>query len=105
MSLTWRTSEPSQLDYERLRGAVVATAELPDILVAARFARRGLAGLIAWPDAEPVYSAALIGAPRAAWTPHCDPRLAAVAGAYRLLLDAAEHASASGSVMALEGWR
>jgi hypothetical protein len=105
MSLTWRTSEPSQLDYERLRGAVVATGGLPGDLAAARFARRGLAGLIAWPDVLPVYSAELIGARRAAWTPHCDPRLAAVAGTYRLLLDAAEHASVSGDVVALEGWR
>lgn len=102
MSVPWRTSEPSQLDYERLRSAVVATGGLPDDLAAARFARRGLAGLIAWPDALPVFCAELVGARRAAWSPHCDTRLAALAGTYRLLICAAEDAaSASGGVMAL----
>jgi len=106
MSLSWPVSEPCQADYERLRSVVVATKALPDSLAAARFARRGLAGLIAWPDAVPIYSALLVGAGRPAWTPHCDPRLAALAGTYRLLLDAAEDAAlASGDVTALEGGR
>lgn len=99
MSLSWPLSEPCQVDYERLRTAVIATGALPDSLAAVRFARRGLAGLITWPDAEPIYSARLVGAGRPAWTPHCDPRLAALAGVYRLLVDAA---AASGPVMALK---
>ena len=37
-------------------------------LSAARFVRRGLAGLIAWPDAEPVYVATVQGARRPPWT-------------------------------------
>jgi hypothetical protein len=106
MSLSWPLSEPSQADYERLRSAVVATGALPDSLAAARFARRGLAGLIAWPEALPVYSALLVGAERPAWTPHCDPRTAALAGTYRLLLDAAEDAaSVSHDQIVLEGAR
>ena len=62
----------------RLRNAAGARAghgRLPDSLAAARFARRGVAGLIAWPSAEPVFVAELLGAARPAWTPHDDPRL------------------------------
>ena len=72
---------------KRLRSAVLASGRMPDELAAARFARRGLAGLIIWPDAEPVFSGHLIGAARAAWTPYSDPRLAVLAATYRLLLD------------------
>jgi hypothetical protein len=80
-------ADPRQHAYERLRSAVLASGRLPDELAAARFARRGLAGLIVWADAEPVFSAHLIGAARAAWTPYTDPRLAILAATYRLLLD------------------
>jgi hypothetical protein len=38
-----------------------------------------VAGLIAWPSAEPVFAATLLGAPRPPWTPHADPRLDALA--------------------------
>jgi len=55
----------------------------------ARFARRGLAGLIAWPAAEPVFLADLVGAVRPAWTPHEDPRVAALAAGYGFLLELA----------------
>lgn len=55
-------------------------------LAAARFARRGLAGLIAWPSAEPVFVAELLPAARPAWTPHEDPRVAALAAGYEFLL-------------------
>ena len=58
-------------------------------LAAARFARAGLAGLIAWPSAEPVFVAELLAAGRPAWTPHEDPRVAALAAGYEFLLDAA----------------
>jgi len=87
MSRFWPAADPRQQAYERLRTAVLAGGRLPDELAAARFARRGLAGLIIWPDTEPVFSGRLIGAARAPWTPYSDPRLEALAAAYRLLLD------------------
>jgi hypothetical protein len=87
MSRFWPPADPRQHAYERLRSAVLASGRLPDELAAARFARHGLAGLIVWPDAEPVFSAHLIGASRAAWTPYADPRLAILAATYGLLLD------------------
>lgn len=87
MTSRW-TPEAAKSEYERLRQATLAG--LPLVGTAAeRFARRGLAGLIAWPAAEPVFAATLVGAPRPAWTPHADPRAQALAGAYGLLLDAA----------------
>jgi hypothetical protein len=91
MSRFCAPSEPARRDYERLRCAVLATGCLPDELAAARFARRGLGGLIAWPDAEPVFRAELVGASRPAWTPYADPRIEALAAAYRLLLDTDTH--------------
>lgn len=85
----WPVGEPAQADYETLRRQVLATGALPDCLAAARFARRGLAGLIAWPAAEPVFRAELIGAVRPPWTPYHDPRLDALAAGFAVLLDAA----------------
>ena len=87
MSRFWPPADPSQHAYERLRSAVLTSGQLPDELAAARFDRRGLAGLIVWPDAEPVFSAHLMGAARVAWTPYSDPRAAVLAAAYRLLVD------------------
>lgn len=87
MSRFWPPADPRQHAYERLRSAVLTSGRLPDELAAARFDRRGLAGLIVWPDAEPVFSAHLMGAARVAWTPYSDPRAAVLAAAYRLLLD------------------
>jgi hypothetical protein len=63
-----------------LAGAVI------DELLATRFARRGLAGLIEWPRAEPTYLGSLIGASRPAWSGSGDPREAQLAEAYGLLL-------------------
>lgn len=83
----WTAGEAAQADYELLRQA--ALAEVPLIGTAAqRFARRGLAGLIAWPAAEPVFDSSLVGAIRPAWTPHTDPRIESLADAYTLLLAA-----------------
>jgi hypothetical protein len=45
--------------------------------------------LITWPSAEPIFVAELLDAPRPAWTPHEDPRMAALAAGYEFLLDAA----------------
>jgi hypothetical protein len=81
----WPIGEAAQADYEVLRKAVLSGEPL-ESLTAARFARRGLAGLIAWPSAEPVYSAALVSAQRAPWTPYADPRLDALAAGYELIL-------------------
>ena len=93
----WPAGEAAQADYESLR-AQVASGAPPDSLAAARFDRRGLAGLIAWPSGEPVFDAALRGAPRPPWSPHADPRLDALAAGFALLLgavvDATEGAAA-----------
>ena len=81
-------SEVLLADAKHTRSDVLTTGAVPDSLVAARFARRGLPGLIAWPAAEPVFDAALLGAPRPPWTPHDDPRLDALAAGFALLLNA-----------------
>jgi hypothetical protein len=65
----WPPGEAAQADYEMLRGCVLADGRLPPGLAAGRFARRGLAGLIAWPAAEPDFRAELAGAARPPWTP------------------------------------
>jgi hypothetical protein len=85
----WPPNEAAQVDYETLRSHALELSGLPQGLAAARFARRGLAGLIAWPAAEPVFVADLVAAARPPWTPHEDPRVAALAAGYEFLLDAA----------------
>jgi len=86
-----------------LRGCVLAGGCLPAGPAAARFARRGLAGLIAWPAAEPDFRAELCGEARPRWTPHADPRAQALAAAYQFLLDAAAAAAAAGPRL-IGGW-
>ena len=81
----WPVGESAQADYETLREAVLQEEPL-QTLAAARFVRRGLAGLIAWPGTEPVYVATVQGARRAPWPPHADPRLDALAAGYELIL-------------------
>ena len=51
-------------DGDLRRSHLLQAGSLPAGLAAARFARRGLAGLIAWPAAEPVFRAQLAGAAR-----------------------------------------
>jgi hypothetical protein len=80
-------ADTAQADYEALREAVLCGRPL-ETLSAARFARRGLAGLIAWPTAEPVYAATVHGAERPPWTPYADPRLDTLVGGYELILNA-----------------
>jgi hypothetical protein len=99
----WPPAEAAQADYEMLRACLLQAGALPAGLAAARFARRGLAGLIAWPAAEPVFRAELCGAARPPWTPHADPREAALAACYQFLLEAAGTPAAAGS-QAMEGW-
>jgi hypothetical protein len=81
----WPAGEASQADYEALRAVAVAGGASVGV-AAARFGRRGLAGLIAWPVSEPLFVAALSGAVRPAWTPHIDPRSESLAAGYELLL-------------------
>ena len=84
----WPATEAAQCDYETLRSAVLA--DLPLIGPAgSRFARGGLAALIARPVTEPVFVAAMKGAARARWTPHADPRWDALAAGYQLVLNVA----------------
>ena len=99
----WPPAEAAQADYEMLRSCVLAGGCLPGGLAAARFARRGLAGLIAWPTAEPDFRAEVCGAARPRWTPHADPRTAALAAAYQFLLDAAGALAAPGPQL-MRGW-
>lgn len=82
----WPIGEAAQADYEALRAAALAGEPAPDELGAARFARRGLGGLIAWPSSEPVYLGAVIGARRRAWSGNEDPREAALGEAYGFLV-------------------
>ena len=85
----WPPAEPAQIDYETLRAQLLETDQLPEDLAAARFSRRGLAGLISWPVSDPVFVADLVGATRPAWSPHADPRVDALAAGYQFLLDIA----------------
>jgi hypothetical protein len=86
----WPPAQAAQIDYETLRAQVLEPTGLPLGLAAARFARRGLAGLIAWPNTEPVFVAELLAATRPTWTPHEDPRVTVLAAGYQFLLNAAE---------------
>jgi len=99
----WPPAEAAQADYEMLRAHLLRHGALPDDLAAARFARRGLAGLIAWPAAEPDFRADLRGAARPPWTPHADPREQTLAATYQFLLDAADALAAAGPAV-MEGW-
>ena len=84
----WPPHEAAQADYETLRASALAGVSMLTI-AAARFDRRGLAGIIAWPTAEPVLYATVVGAARPAWSPHSDPRLDVLAAGFELLLAAA----------------
>jgi hypothetical protein len=85
-SRLWPVSEPAQADYERLRALVLAGEPGDESLAARRFARRGLAGLISWPQAEPDYVGSLHGACRPAWCGGEDPREQRLRDAYGFLV-------------------
>ena len=85
----WPPVEPAQIDYEALRAHVLEHDRLPEDLAGARFARRGLGGLITWPVSDPVYVVDLVGSARPAWTPRVDPRVEALAAGFGFLLEAA----------------
>jgi hypothetical protein len=78
--------EPAQADYEQLRALALAGRPFDGLLAARRFERRGLAGLISWPAAEPDYLRSLIGACRPAWCGSEDPREQRLRDAYGFLL-------------------
>jgi hypothetical protein len=94
----WPVAEAAQADYEALRAAVLGGVGDPSALARARFARRGLAGLIAWPAAEPVWLGELLGAERPPWSGREDPRESALCEAYGLLLERASIGSAARAV-------
>jgi hypothetical protein len=92
MRALWPPGEAAQADYEALRAAALSGTLLADA-AANRFARGGLAALIARPHTEPVLVAVLRGAPRVPWSPHADPRLETLAAGFGLLLACADACS------------
>jgi hypothetical protein len=81
----WPVGEAAQADYERLRGLALAGTPAVD-LAATRFERHGLWGLIASPQAAPVYVASVVGAERPAWSPYEDPRAVTLADGYQIIV-------------------
>ena len=83
----WPVAEAAQSDYEQLRAW--ALAGTPAVgRAAAVFERRGLWGLIASPQAEPLFVASVLGASRPAWSPHSDPRALALADGFQIIVAA-----------------
>jgi hypothetical protein len=83
----WPVAEAAQSDYEQLRAW--ALAGTPAVgRAAALFERHGLWGLIASPQAEPLFLASVLGAPRPAWSPHSDPRALALADGFQIIVAA-----------------
>jgi hypothetical protein len=82
----WPIAEAAQADYEALREAALRGERPEAELAARRFARRGLAGLIAWPAAGPDYQASLVGAERPPWCGRDDPREQVLGEVYGFLL-------------------
>jgi len=81
----WPVGEAAQADYEQLRAW--ALAGTPAVgAAAARFERYGLWGLIASPQAAPVYMASVVGARRPAWSPYQDPRELALAEGFQIIV-------------------
>lgn len=86
MRALWPVTDQIQADYEALRALALADADLCGP-TAVRFARQGLAGLIAWRRMEPPFSVSVAGAERPPWTPYADPRLEALAAVYEFVLE------------------
>ena len=83
----WPAGEAAQADYERLRALALAGTPAVDV-AARRFERHGLWGLIACPQAAPIYVASVVGAERAAWSPYRDLRELALADGYQIIVAA-----------------
>lgn len=81
----WPVQESAQADYEILRSHAME-GRASKTIDAARFARFGLAGLIARPSSGAILVATLVGARRPPWSPYMDPRQEALADGYELLL-------------------
>lgn len=81
----WPIAEAAQADYEQLRAAALAGTVAVG-RAAARFERDGLWGLIAHPQARPLFVASAVGATRPAWSPHVDPRLVALADGFEIIV-------------------
>jgi hypothetical protein len=79
--------EAAQADYERLRGLALAGTPAVD-LAARRFERHALLGLIARPQAAPVYVTSVVGAQRPPWSPYEDPRELALADGFQIIVAA-----------------
>ena len=79
MSRFWPVREVSQSDYERLREQVLLGAGHLD-----------LAALIARPSAASPMTATVVGGQRPRWSGFEDPRLEALADAFRLLTSPTE---------------
>jgi hypothetical protein len=86
----WPVAEPAQADYEQLRALALDGERLDGLLVARRFARLGLAGLVRWPAAEPEYLGSVVGAGRPGWCGSEDPRERRLRDVYGFLLAGAE---------------
>jgi hypothetical protein len=82
----WPVAEPAQADYEQLRALALAGESCDELLAARRFDRRGLAGLISLPQAEPGFLGSVIGAHRPAWCGSDDPREQQLRDAYGFLV-------------------
>ena len=83
----WPVAEAAQSDYEQLRAwALAGTPAVGQ--AAALFERHGMWGLIASPQAEPLFVASVLGAPRPAWSPHSDPRTLALADGFQIIVAA-----------------
>jgi len=86
VSRLWPVRESAQADYELLRASVLRGDVPEQELLAMRFRRLGLAGLVLNPVSEPIWRATLSGARRPPWSPGVDPRLEALADAFDWLL-------------------
>jgi hypothetical protein len=72
------------------RGPLKITPEILAFLAEAPPGVSGadLAGLIAWPTSEPVFSGRVLGGKRPRWSPYDDPRMDALAAGFAFLLGA-----------------
>jgi len=86
MSGLWPAREAAQAEYETLREQALGGGWELMSLAAARFARLGLAGLIARPAGEPIFVARVVAVRRPPWSPLVDPRAEALADGYAAVL-------------------
>ena len=90
--------EAAQAQYEELRRQALLGCAPRQGVAARRFARAGLAGLLAMPAAEPRFHGLLVGAARPRWSGHADPREDALRDVYAFLLAGLAAAPGDGRV-------